>query len=54
MHQLSPTGVARHIAAGVDFEDALAKKAWICGTSGELTAYLKDIERRYNVAYGSE
>lgn len=47
MQQLGPTGVARHIAAGVDFDDVLGKKAWICGTSGELTAYLKDIERRY-------
>jgi len=47
MQQLGPTGVARHIAAGVDFDDVLAKKAWICGTSGELTAYLKDVERKY-------
>jgi hypothetical protein len=39
--------VARHIAAGVDYEDVLAKKAWLCGTADELTAYLRDIEAKY-------
>ena len=47
MQQLGPTGVARHIAAGVDYEDVLAKKAWIPATTAEMTDYLKDLERRY-------
>src|SRR6266702_2692572 len=47
MQQLGPTGVARHIAAGVDYEDVLAKKAWIPATTAEMTEYLKDLERRY-------
>src|SRR2546425_4444580 len=48
LHDALPiSGVARHIAAGVDYEDVLAKKAWLCGTATELSAYLKDIERRY-------
>jgi hypothetical protein len=32
MQALGPTGVARHIAAGIDFDDVLQKKAWLCGT----------------------
>jgi alkanesulfonate monooxygenase SsuD/methylene tetrahydromethanopterin reductase-like flavin-dependent oxidoreductase (luciferase family) len=47
MQQLGPTGVARHIAAGVDYEDVLAKKAWLCGTAEALTAYLKGLEEQY-------
>jgi hypothetical protein len=47
MEQFRPDRRARHIA-GVDFDDVLAEEAWICGTSGELTGYLKDIERRYS------
>ncbi|PYN62805.1 MAG: hypothetical protein DMD90_19600 [Candidatus Rokuibacteriota bacterium] len=47
MQQLGPTGVARHIAAGVDYEGVLAKKAWIPATTAEMTDYLKDLERRY-------
>ncbi len=47
MQQLGPIGVARHIAAGSDFEDVLAKKAWMCGTSAELIEYLKGIEKKY-------
>jgi alkanesulfonate monooxygenase SsuD/methylene tetrahydromethanopterin reductase-like flavin-dependent oxidoreductase (luciferase family) len=47
MHQLGPTGVARHIAAGVDYEDVLAKKAWFCGTPDETVAYLKALEAQY-------
>jgi alkanesulfonate monooxygenase SsuD/methylene tetrahydromethanopterin reductase-like flavin-dependent oxidoreductase (luciferase family) len=47
MQNLGPTGVARHIAAGVDYEDVLAKKAWIPATTAEMTDYLKDLERRY-------
>jgi hypothetical protein len=39
--------LARHIAAGVDFEDVLQKRAWICGTPAEIIDYLKDIEARY-------
>jgi len=47
MREMGPTGAARHIAAGVDFEDVLQKRAWICGTPDELIDYLKDIEARY-------
>jgi hypothetical protein len=45
--EMGPTGAARHIAAGIDFEDVLQKKAWICGTAEQIIAYLKDIEARY-------
>ena len=45
--EMGPTGAARHIAAGIDFEDVLQKKAWICGTADQIIAYLKDIEARY-------
>jgi alkanesulfonate monooxygenase SsuD/methylene tetrahydromethanopterin reductase-like flavin-dependent oxidoreductase (luciferase family) len=47
MQEMGPTGAARHIAAGTDFEDVLQKKAWICGTPNEITDYLKGIETRY-------
>src|SRR5262249_3139954 len=47
MQTPAPTGVPRHIAAGVDYEDVLAKKAWIPATAAEMTDYLKDLERRY-------
>jgi alkanesulfonate monooxygenase SsuD/methylene tetrahydromethanopterin reductase-like flavin-dependent oxidoreductase (luciferase family) len=47
MQELGPTGVARHIAAGVDYEDVLAKKAWFCGTTDETVAYLKELEEHY-------
>jgi len=47
MREMGPTGAARHIAAGVDFEDVLQKQAWICGTPTEMIDYLKDIEARY-------
>jgi hypothetical protein len=47
MREMGPTGAARHIAAGVDFEDVLQKRAWICGTPAELIDELKDIEARY-------
>jgi alkanesulfonate monooxygenase SsuD/methylene tetrahydromethanopterin reductase-like flavin-dependent oxidoreductase (luciferase family) len=47
MREMGPTGAARHIAAGIDFEDVLQKRAWICGTPDELIGYLKDIEARY-------
>src|SRR5262249_5152009 len=47
MQQLGPTGVARHIAAGVDYEDVLATNAWFCGTPDETVAYLKELEEHY-------
>jgi alkanesulfonate monooxygenase SsuD/methylene tetrahydromethanopterin reductase-like flavin-dependent oxidoreductase (luciferase family) len=47
MQEMGPTGAARHIAAGVDFEDVLQKRAWICGTADEMIDYLKDLEARY-------
>jgi alkanesulfonate monooxygenase SsuD/methylene tetrahydromethanopterin reductase-like flavin-dependent oxidoreductase (luciferase family) len=45
--EMGPTGAARHIAAGVDFEDVLQKKAWLCGTAAQVIDHLKDIETRY-------
>jgi alkanesulfonate monooxygenase SsuD/methylene tetrahydromethanopterin reductase-like flavin-dependent oxidoreductase (luciferase family) len=47
VEEMGPTGAARHIAAGVDFEDVLKRKAWICGTPDQIIDYLKDIEARY-------
>jgi alkanesulfonate monooxygenase SsuD/methylene tetrahydromethanopterin reductase-like flavin-dependent oxidoreductase (luciferase family) len=47
MEALGPTGVARHIVAGVDYDDVLAKRAWFCGTAAETSAYLKDLEAKY-------
>jgi hypothetical protein len=47
MAEMGPTGTARHIAAGIDFEDVLQKKAWSCGTADQIIDYLKDIETRY-------
>jgi len=47
MQQLSPTGVARHIAAGGDYDEVLDKKAWFCGTSDETVAYVKALEEHY-------
>jgi hypothetical protein len=47
MAEMGPTGAARHIAAGIDFEDVLQKKAWSCGTPDQIIDYLKDIETRY-------
>jgi alkanesulfonate monooxygenase SsuD/methylene tetrahydromethanopterin reductase-like flavin-dependent oxidoreductase (luciferase family) len=47
MEEMGPTGAARHIAAGTDFEDVLQKKAWICATPDQMVDYLKDIETRY-------
>jgi len=42
-----PGGVARHIAAGTNFEEVLEKQAWFCGTPAETVAYLQEIEARY-------
>jgi hypothetical protein len=47
VQEMGPTGAARHIAAGIGFEDVLQKKAWLCGTPSEMIDYLKDIETRY-------
>jgi len=47
MQQLGPTGVARHIAAGSNFEDVLANRAWFCGTADQTVAYLKELEAKY-------
>ena len=47
MQEMGPTGAARHIAAGIDFDDVLQKKAWLCGTPKAMIDYLKDIEARY-------
>lgn len=47
MEALGPTGVARHIAAGVDYEEVLEKGAWFCGTPEKTIAYLKGLEAAY-------
>ena len=47
MDEMGPTGAARHIAAGIDFEDVLQKRAWICANPDEMIGYLKAIEARY-------
>src|SRR2546430_14352039 len=47
MTATGPGGVARHIAAGTNFEEGLEKKAWVCGTPAEAVAYLQEIEARY-------
>ena len=47
MAATGPGGVARHIAAGANFEEVLEKQAWFCGTPAETVAYLQEIEARY-------
>jgi alkanesulfonate monooxygenase SsuD/methylene tetrahydromethanopterin reductase-like flavin-dependent oxidoreductase (luciferase family) len=47
MQQLGPGGISRHIAAGSNFEDVLANKAWFCGSPDETVAYLKELEAKY-------
>jgi alkanesulfonate monooxygenase SsuD/methylene tetrahydromethanopterin reductase-like flavin-dependent oxidoreductase (luciferase family) len=47
MKEIGPGGVARHIAAGVDFRDVLEKRAWFAGTPEETVDYLKEMEERY-------
>jgi hypothetical protein len=46
MAATGPGGVARHIAAGTNFEEVLEKQAWFCGTPAETVAYLQKIEAR--------
>ena len=45
--EVGPGGAARHIAAGVDFQEVLDKKAWFAGTPEETIAYLKELEDKY-------
>jgi len=47
MQATGPGGVARHIAAGANFEEVLANRAWFCGTPAETVAYLKELEEHY-------
>lgn len=47
MEELGPTGAARHIAAGVNYEEVLQKQAWFCGTPDETIAYLKELQAKY-------
>jgi alkanesulfonate monooxygenase SsuD/methylene tetrahydromethanopterin reductase-like flavin-dependent oxidoreductase (luciferase family) len=47
MAATGPGGVARHIAAGANFEEVLAKRAWFCGTPEATVAYLQELEERY-------
>jgi alkanesulfonate monooxygenase SsuD/methylene tetrahydromethanopterin reductase-like flavin-dependent oxidoreductase (luciferase family) len=47
MQQLGPTGVARHMAAGVDYDDVRAKQAWCGGTTDETVAYGQELEEHY-------
>ena len=47
MKATGPGGVARHIAAGADFEDVLAKRAWFAGSPELTIAHLKEIEDKH-------
>jgi len=47
MQATGPGGVARHIAAGANFEEVLANRAWFCGTPEETVIYLKELEEKY-------
>jgi alkanesulfonate monooxygenase SsuD/methylene tetrahydromethanopterin reductase-like flavin-dependent oxidoreductase (luciferase family) len=47
MEAVGPGGVARHIAAGVDFEEVLEKRAWFAGTPEQTIDYLKELEDKY-------
>ena len=47
MQALGPGGAARHLTAGVSFDDAVERGAWFYGTPQDMIAYLKDIERQY-------
>jgi alkanesulfonate monooxygenase SsuD/methylene tetrahydromethanopterin reductase-like flavin-dependent oxidoreductase (luciferase family) len=47
MQATGPGGVARHIAAGANFEEVLANRAWFCGTPDDTVAYLKEVEEKY-------
>ena len=47
MKEVGPGGVARHIAAGVDFRETLDKKAWFAGDTDSTIAYIKEIEEKY-------
>ena len=47
MKATGPAGVATHIAAGVDFDDVLEKRAWFAGSPEQTIAYLKEMEENY-------
>jgi len=47
MQAVGPGGVARHIAAGADFDDVLRKGVWLCSTPDEAVERLKAIEEKY-------
>jgi alkanesulfonate monooxygenase SsuD/methylene tetrahydromethanopterin reductase-like flavin-dependent oxidoreductase (luciferase family) len=47
MRATGPQGVARHIAAGTNFQEVLEKRAWFCGNPEETIAYLKELEGKY-------
>ena len=47
MKATGPGGVARHIAAGADFEDVLAKRAWFAGSPEQTIAHLKEMEDKH-------
>ena len=39
--------MATHIAAGVDFEEVLEKRAWFAGSPEQTIDYLKELEHKY-------
>ena len=47
MKATGPAGVATHIAAGVDFDEVLEKRAWFAGSPEQIISYLKEIEEKY-------
>jgi alkanesulfonate monooxygenase SsuD/methylene tetrahydromethanopterin reductase-like flavin-dependent oxidoreductase (luciferase family) len=47
MQATGPGGAARHIAAGANFEEVIANRAWFCGTPAETVSYLQELEEQY-------
>jgi alkanesulfonate monooxygenase SsuD/methylene tetrahydromethanopterin reductase-like flavin-dependent oxidoreductase (luciferase family) len=47
MQAVGPGGVARHIAAGANFAEVLATRAWFCGTPEDTVAFIKEFEAKY-------
>ena len=42
-----PGGVARHIAAGTDFQDVIDNRAWFAGSPEDTIAYLEELQDKY-------
>jgi len=42
-----PGGVARHIAAGTNFQDVIDNRAWFAGSPEDTIAYLEELQDKY-------